>query len=125
MKQRQEKRGLAYQIIVFIFISLILVFAAFIGITRILFSHIMMDNAKETVSHLANETIYQIENRLTKVLDISRTILILYHNNHFERKKLDSLLHDLVYEFETLEAVTIAYAPSSYQKGYSRTIFHS
>ena len=125
MKQRQEKRGLAYQIIVFIFISLILVFAAFIGITRILFSQIMMDNAKETVSHLANETIYQIENRLTKVLDISRTILILYHNNHFERKKLDSLLHDLVYEFETLEAVTIAYAPSSYQKGYSRTIFHS
>ena len=63
MKQRQEKRGLAYQIIVFIFISLILVFAAFIGITRLLFSQIMMDNAKETVSHLANETIYQIENR--------------------------------------------------------------
>ncbi|NLM90587.1 MAG: phosphoserine phosphatase, partial [Candidatus Cloacimonetes bacterium] len=125
MKQRQEKRGLAYQIIVFIFISLFLIFTAFIAITRILFSHIMMENAQETVSHLANETTYQIENRLTSVVNISRTILTLYRYDHFERNKLDSILHDWVYEFENLEAITIAYAPSYYQEGYSRTIFHS
>lgn len=125
MKQRQEKRGLAYQIIVFIFISLFLIFTAFIAITRILFSHIMMENAQETVSHLANETTYQIENRLTSVVNISRTILTLYRYDHFERNKLDSILHDWVYEFENLEAITIAYAPSYHQEGYSRTIFHS
>ncbi len=37
------------------------IFSTFIGVTRFLFSHIMMENAKDTVSHLANEAIYQIE----------------------------------------------------------------
>ncbi len=80
-------------------------------------------NAHETVSHLANETTYQIENRLTSVVNISRIILTLYRYDHFERNKLDSILHDWVYEFENLEAITIAYAPSYHQEGYSRTIF--
>ncbi len=61
MTKKPEPRTLTYQIIMFIFISLVLIFSTFIGVTRFLFSHIMMENAKDTVSHLANEAIYQIE----------------------------------------------------------------
>jgi len=122
MTKNPEPRSLAYQIIMFIFIFLVLIFSIFIGITRFLFSNIMMNNAQDTVSHIANEAIYQIEGRLTKIVDISRTVSILYHSEQYNSKKVNSLLHDLVYEFDTLEAITIAYAPN--YSGNSRTIYH-
>jgi hypothetical protein len=78
MQSKQEERGLAYQIIVFIFFFLVLIFSVFIGITRFLFSEIMMDNSRETVSHLAKETVYQIEGRLSAIVDISQSIITLY-----------------------------------------------
>ncbi len=52
-----------------------------------------------------------------------RTVLFCHRSEHFNSEKVNSLLHDLVYEFETLEAITIAYAPN--YPGDSRTIYHS
>ncbi|MEN6445797.1 MAG: SpoIIE family protein phosphatase [Candidatus Cloacimonas sp.] len=125
MENKREQPGLAYQIIVFIFFFLIIIFSVYIGITRFLFSEIMMENSRESISHLAHETVSEIESRFTKVVDISHIIISLYHADYFDRKKLDTFLYDLIYEFNTLESVTIAYAPEYYLNGNSRTIYQN
>ena len=124
MQSKQEERGLAYQIIVFIFFFLVLIFSVFIGITRFLFFEIMMDNSRETVSHLAKETVYQIEGRLSAIVDISQSIITLYNSDYLNRNELDTILNDYIYEFDTLESITIAYAPEYNKSGDSRTIYH-
>jgi sigma-B regulation protein RsbU (phosphoserine phosphatase) len=124
MQSKREDRTIAYQIISFIFIYLIIIFGVSIGVTLFLFSHIMLDNARESTSHLANGTIAQIDGRLAKVEAIAKNVLELYSMNELSSERMDHYIHDLIYEHPEISSVNLAYDPSQTHVPNSRTILH-
>lgn len=124
MQSRREDRTIAYQIISYIFIYLLVIFSISIGATLFLFSRVMLDNARESTSHLANGTIAQIDGRLEKVEAIAATVTELYYMNQLNSDMLDHYFHDLLYEHNELISIGIAYQPASNGTFSSRTVYN-
>lgn len=124
MVNKHEDRTIAYQIITFIFISLFIIFSIYVGITRFLFSRIMTDNARESVSHLAHETISEIEGKFNRIEALGRSVLELNNMHAMSEELLNHFLFSLVYEYPELECITIALDPNLQNKADAKAIFY-
>ncbi len=124
MPSKTEDRTIAYQIISFIFLNLMIIFSISITVTLFLFSNVMLDNARESTSHLANGTISKIDGKLEKVEAIATNVMELYSMDELDGSALDHYFHDLVYEHPELVSIGIAFDPSQTNIPDSRTITH-
>ncbi len=108
MQIKIQERTLAYQIITFIFIFLLIIFVASILITRVLFHRVMLDNAEDTLSHLAHETINQIDGRLEKVQTLSRSVLLLISQHSLAETEINSYFYELIADHPELVSISLA-----------------
>lgn len=108
MQNKLQDRTLAYQIITFIFVFLLIIFIASILVTRFLFQRVMLDNAEENLSHLAHETINQIDGRLEKVQTLSRSVLLLISQKSLDDSELNTYFYNLINEHRELISITLA-----------------
>lgn len=124
MHNKKEDRTIAYQIISFIFVYLLLIFAISISVSFSLFSRVMLKNSRESISHLANETITQIDSRLDKIEAISTDIMKLYYMEALDKEAFNEFLHEIVYEHHEIVAINISMNPELDKAVDSRTILH-
>ena len=124
MLNKHEDRTIAYQIISFIFLSLMVIFGVSIGITIFMFSRIMLDNARDSTSHLAEGTIAQIEARLDKVVAISTNVIELNSMDALSTDTMNHYLHEIVFEHPEISSICFAYLPSPEGVPNYRTISH-
>jgi len=124
MNSKREDRTIAYQIISYIFIYLLLIFAVSIGLSFSLFSRVMLKNSRESISHLANETIIQIDSRLDKIEAISSDILKLYSMNVLNEESINEYLHEIVYEHQDILSINISLNPGDNLSFSSYTVLH-
>ena len=67
MAYKNEDRTLAYHLISFVFVFMLIIFLASILITRSLYHKIMLDNQLDNMRHLAHERIYLIDGILFRI----------------------------------------------------------
>jgi hypothetical protein len=101
-----------------------IIFGLSITVTLFLFSNVMLDNARESTSHLANGTISKIDGKLEKVEAIATSVMELYFMNELDSSSLDYYFHDLLYEHQELVSIGIAFDPSQNNIPNSKTITH-
>ncbi|MDY0152317.1 MAG: cache domain-containing protein, partial [Candidatus Cloacimonas sp.] len=123
MNVKHEDRSLAYQIITYIFIFLFLIFFIYVGFTRILFSRIMLDTARETVSHVTNETVNKVDSALEKIQTLAESVMELKSLDVLTESELEAYLLDIIYEFPQLNSVCLAYDPSDTEIPNAKTLF--
>ncbi len=124
MVNKHEDRTIAYQIITFIFVFLFIIFSIYVGITRILFSRIMTDNARDSVGHLAHETISEIEGRFGKVEALGKSILELRKMQAMSDEQFNHYLFSIIYEYPEVECITIATDPTPENRPEARAVFY-
>jgi sigma-B regulation protein RsbU (phosphoserine phosphatase) len=84
----------------------------------------MLKNSRESISHLANETITQIDSRLDKIEAISSDIMKLYYMEALDKGAFNEFLHEIVYEHNEIVAINISMNPEFDKGADSRTILH-
>lgn len=124
MVNKHEDSTIAYQIITFIFIFLFIIFSIYVGITRILFSRIMTENAEESVGHLAHETINEIEGKFDKVEALGRSILELNNMQSMTEEQFNHYLFSTIYEYPEVECITIARDPALLNMPAAKSVFY-
>jgi len=103
-----QERSLAYQIITFIFIFLLVIFAISIFTTRILFRQVILDNSRELVTHLAHETINQIAGKLENMQILTRSVQEIAALRLLPEDELNTLIYNLISDNHDLVGVCIA-----------------
>ncbi len=124
MANKHEDRTIAYQIITFIFLFLFIIFSVYVGITRFLFSRVMTDNARDSVSHLAHETIYEIDGKFGRVEALGKTILELNNMKALTEEEFNHYLFSIVYEYPEVECITLAYDPALHNGLNAKSVFY-
>jgi sigma-B regulation protein RsbU (phosphoserine phosphatase) len=85
----------------------------------------MLDNAKDTVSHVTHETIVRIDASLEETQILAKSVLELYNMNVLTEVELNDYLHDLIYEYPQLTAICIAYDPTLTGVPNAKTLYYS
>lgn len=124
MQIKLQDRTLAYQIITFIFVFLLIIFTSSILITRFLFHRVMLENAEENLSHLAHETINQIDGRLERVQTMARSMLLLISLKSLDDNKLNEHLYNMITEHQELISITLASRNSESDVFSARIIYN-
>jgi len=73
MTSKKETKSFAYRLISFMFILLVIVFTISIAATRLLVGGVMVSNARDTISSLANEKLLLIDNKLNKLMSLGKS----------------------------------------------------
>ena len=124
MHSKHVDRSLASQIITYIFVFMFLIFFVSIVTTFYMFSHIMQDNARESISRLASGTIALIDGRLDKVQTIAHNALELQMLKLISNSDFELYLHDLVMENPEISSINVSYNPLQPNIPDSKTIYH-
>jgi len=81
-------------------------------------------NAQESISHLAHETIREIDGRLQNVESLASSLLEIQHMKVLTDDQMDEYLYNLVCKMPEIESITIAYNPSITESYKTRSIYH-
>ncbi len=109
MKSNNPKhRSLAYQIILFIFFFIFVILLTSILITGLLMSRVMLKNAEVNVEYLANQNIYQIENRLNKIQTHAKDISSLLQADNVSTNVIEHVIKSILDSNPEIEAFCIA-----------------
>ena len=71
---RRQHRTLSSQLIIFSFFAMLLIFCAFILVSRVLIGKVMLNNARASIASLAREKVSQIERDMSTVQNQGQTL---------------------------------------------------
>jgi len=109
MQTRSEDRTLAYQIISYTFIFLLVIFIAAVLITRALFANITVRNSLQTMQHLAHEKVYHVEGRLIKVQTLAKTSLDFIRDFNPEPTALNEYLLNIISDNDEISSICMGF----------------
>ena len=94
VQNRDEDRTLAYQLISFVFVAMLLVFFASILVTRMLYRQIILNSQLDNMRHLAHERVYLLDGIMSNVEALAQSSLNLYHGASIsDQDFMDHLQH--------------------------------
>ncbi|MDD3282225.1 MAG: SpoIIE family protein phosphatase [Candidatus Cloacimonetes bacterium] len=119
MAYKNEDRTLAYHLISFVFVFMLIIFLASILITRSLYHKIMLDNQLDNMRHLAHERIYLIDGILFRIEGFARVTRKVLSEHDITVEKKEIFLHDILLDNPQIHSICIA---ENLDKGIEPTI---
>jgi len=101
-----EERTLAYQLISFIFIAMLLVFVASVLVTRVVYKKIILDSQLDKMRHLVHERVYMMDGILHKVETLANTSVNLLQDNEISSSSLEKHFRNVVLDNRDVHSVT-------------------
>jgi sigma-B regulation protein RsbU (phosphoserine phosphatase) len=116
MRAKRKTRTLAFQIISFLLIFLVALFAGAIITTRQLVSKVMQRNAEENVGQLAAAKVQMIDKSLSKISTLAINLQILLNDGVYNDSQLSHHINHLLIDNPELISVCLAYGQQT-QRG--------
>ncbi|MDD2597560.1 MAG: hypothetical protein PHY98_07660, partial [Candidatus Cloacimonetes bacterium] len=107
MPHANAERTLAYQLISFIFIAMLLVFVASVLVTRVVYKNIILDSQLDKMKHLAHERIYLIDGILHKVESLANTSVNLLQDTEISSSSLEKHFRNVILDNRDVNSVSL------------------
>lgn len=108
MRSRKNPKTLAFQIISYTFILLVLIYFTSVLVTNHLVSRVMLDNAREIIGNLAGEKVQLIDKELSKIKVLSWGLVDIYTHGHLENEDFEVFIEHMLKSNNFLASVCVA-----------------
>jgi len=111
LSHNSEDRTLAYQLISFVFIAMLLVFFASVLVTRSIYKKIILDTQLDNMRHLAHERVYLLDGIMANVEALGRVSLDLMSNPQISSSTFEEHLKNVLLDNPTVHSICYVQDP--------------
>ncbi len=122
METQKKTKTLAYQLITFMFIFMVLLFLLTILITRQLTYEVMRSSAEESISNLTETNVQSIDKNLANLMTVAQNLQTVINNDLYNPQNFERHLHELLIVNPQLVSVCLAYDPSANKQTQTFTL---
>jgi len=101
-----EERTLAYQLISFIFVAMLLVFIASVLASRVAYKNISLDSQLDKMKHMAHERVYMMDGILRKAEYLANTTVSLLQDPEISSSSLEKHFRNVVLDNRDINSIT-------------------
>ncbi len=106
MLHANEERTLAYQLISFIFVAMLLVFIASVLASRVAYKNISLDSQLDKMKHMAHERVYMMDGILRKAEYLANTTVSLLQDPEISSSSLEKHFRNVVLDNRDINSIT-------------------
>ncbi len=109
--QLNIRRGLAYKMIMYVFVSIMIIFILIFHYTLRITRDIVVRNLKSNAQYLTESTVYRIEKELSSVQRVPDNFAQIFQQNDFSESELNRLLRLMIENNKEITGVCLAFEP--------------
>jgi phosphoserine phosphatase RsbU/P len=113
LSHSSEDRTLAYQLISFVFIAMLLVFLASILVTRSIYKKIILDTQLDNMRHLAHERVYLLDGIMANVEALGRSSLNLMNESQISSNAFEAHLKNVLLDNQAVHSICYVQDPEA------------